>query len=395
MIQVRWRYLSLFVLGLGQQTLAQELFEGLGNGSTRLLMTDESVLDDQTVRRDLTCSVAPQKPALGFDLKFHSGYTVTIPYRELSSNSRVTVVFRVTPVDQPEQRVHFFQRVGTGVIPQEAKGEGGFSGSFNLGEGSYRVDWLLRDQAGRMCSQFWQVKAELPVKNREVAAALPPGAIERMESNPFVAEPPAPKQNNAALSPVKVLLNFAPGAPGATSFSDQDRAALLAILRNVARNPRIGDIALTVFNVEHRQVLYRQKEPGSIDFPKLGAALESFSAARIDMKALAEASTVFLRNLIEEETVDSYAALIFVGPPGDTGERPSSELLAAFKEVNCPLFYMNYNPAPQKQPWPDVIARTVQSFRGRRYSIEQPRDLLTAWPDIMARLTAATKQTLQ
>jgi hypothetical protein len=394
MMQVYWRYLSLFFLGLGQQVLAQDIFEGLGNGSARLLVTDESVLDDQTVRRDLTCSVTPQKPALGFDLKFHSGYTVTIPYRELSSHSRVTVVFRVTPVDQPEQRVHFFQRVGTGAIPAEAKGEGGFSGSFNLGEGSYRVDWLLRDQIGRMCSQFWQVKAELPVKNREMAAALPPGSIERTESNPFVAEPPAPKQNSATLSPVKVLLNFAPAEPGATSFSDQDRAALLAILRNVARNPRIGDIALTVFNVEHRQVLYRQQEAGNIDFPKLGAALESFNAARIDMKALGEASTVFLRKLIEEETADQYAAMIFVGPPGDTGERPSSELLAAFKEVSCPLFYMNYNPAPQKQPWPDVIARTVQSFRGRRYSIEEPRDLLTAWPDIIARLTAA-KQTLQ
>src|SRR5690349_15831735 len=66
-------------------------------GLVRLFNTDAAILESQEVRKDLPCVVNPIKPALGFDLKFHSGYEVSIPLKELSgSENLLTMVFRVT-----------------------------------------------------------------------------------------------------------------------------------------------------------------------------------------------------------------------------------------------------------------------------------------------------------
>src|SRR5947209_17791800 len=49
-----------------------------------ILPSDLSVLEATEERKDLPCSLTAQKPELGFDLRFHAGYEVTVPLRELS-----------------------------------------------------------------------------------------------------------------------------------------------------------------------------------------------------------------------------------------------------------------------------------------------------------------------
>ena len=44
---------------------------------------DSAVLEVQEVRKDLPCNVTQVKPALGFDFKFHAGYEVDVPIKEL------------------------------------------------------------------------------------------------------------------------------------------------------------------------------------------------------------------------------------------------------------------------------------------------------------------------
>jgi hypothetical protein len=74
----------------------------------RLLPTDSSVLDLREPRSDLSCVAKAVKPQLGFDLRFHSGYQVNIPLRELPAEGDVlTMIFRVTPKSQEMQPVYF------------------------------------------------------------------------------------------------------------------------------------------------------------------------------------------------------------------------------------------------------------------------------------------------
>ena len=55
-----------------------------GGGPVHLVGSDLAVLEAQDVRKEINCNVTPEKPALGFDLRFHAGFTVTVPLKELA-----------------------------------------------------------------------------------------------------------------------------------------------------------------------------------------------------------------------------------------------------------------------------------------------------------------------
>src|ERR1700684_1140817 len=57
---------------------------GVSHGGANIFNTDLAVLEQDEQRKDLPCTVTPSKPALGFDLKFHAGYQVTVPLKELA-----------------------------------------------------------------------------------------------------------------------------------------------------------------------------------------------------------------------------------------------------------------------------------------------------------------------
>src|SRR3569833_2786658 len=76
-------FLSCAILTGGRFLAAQELMPASGpGGSVRLFTSDAAILEAQDTRKDLPCTVTAVKPQLGFDLKFHSGYDVSVPLKE-------------------------------------------------------------------------------------------------------------------------------------------------------------------------------------------------------------------------------------------------------------------------------------------------------------------------
>jgi len=75
----------------------QALLPGSAPGaSVRLFTSDAAILEAGEARKDIPCTVTPVKPQLGFDLKFHAGYDVMVPLRELAgSDNQPTMAFRV------------------------------------------------------------------------------------------------------------------------------------------------------------------------------------------------------------------------------------------------------------------------------------------------------------
>jgi hypothetical protein len=47
----------------------------------RLQYADMTVLESGESRADLSCQLTPEKPLLGFDLRFHAYYRVTVPIK--------------------------------------------------------------------------------------------------------------------------------------------------------------------------------------------------------------------------------------------------------------------------------------------------------------------------
>lgn len=389
----RMQIAALAVLLTSGVVPAQELMSpAVPGGAVRLFTTDAAILESQEARKDLPCVVTPDKPSLGFDLKFHSGYEVGIPLKELAgSENQLTMVFRVTPNDHPDQPVYFSQHVAVPAIDEDEKGPAYLQGNFNVGEGKYHVDWLMRDRSERICSFHWDIEASLPSKDKAMALDITPNAILAADAEPFKQEPPIQRDDRDKPINVKVMVNFAPQDDKSATLQPLDTNALISILRNIAREPRIGRFSIVAFNMQEQKVLYRQDDASQIDFPALGKALNSLSLGTVDLKRLSDkhGDTEFLSKLLTSEVKDPKDqpdAVIFAGPKIMLDDQLSSETLKQLGDVKFPVFYMNYNLNPQANPWRDAIGNCVRYLKGVEFTISRPRDVFFAWSDIMGRI---------
>lgn len=363
-----------------------------GAGPVRIFNTDMAILETQDVRKDIPCTVTPGKATLGFDLRFHGGYDVAVPLKELAgSENQLTIVFRVTPQDHKDQPSYFMQHYRVPSLEEDAKGEANLTGSVDLGEGSYHVDWLMRDRAERVCSFYWDVEATLPSKDKQIELALSAGQVEPVQPEQFIDEPPVSRAPSPHPLSIKVLVNFAPQDRDAASLQPHDTLALVSILRRISREPEFGNFSVVAFNIQEQRVIYRQHSGDKIDFPALGDAISSVKLGRVDLKRLAQkhGETDFLTDLITKEMSgeDHPDALVFAGPKIMLDESVPQETLKPFTaDIDYPVFYMNYALNPQLTPWRDSISRAVRVFKGTEFTISRPRDLWFAVSDMVSRI---------
>ncbi len=372
---------------------AQSQLAGSGGAALHMMNTDLAVLEAQDVRKDLPCSVTPAKPVLGFDLRFHAGYEVNVPLKELAgTENKLTILFRVTSDAHKDDPMYFVQHVHVPSIEDEAKGDATLGGSFDLGEGNYHVDWLMRDRAERVCSFYWDSEAVLPPKDKQIALEMAAGSIHRSQEEQFIEDPPVERAPSAgAPLNIKVLVNFAPQNFDSPALRPMDTVALVSILRRISREPQFGKFSLVAFNIQEQRVLYRQSSSERIDFPALGHALESVKLGTVDMKRLAQkhGDTDFLTELIKKEMSgdDHPDALVFAGPKIMLDASvPQETLTPIASDIDYPVFYMNYNLNPTAVPWKDSISRAVKVFRGTEYTISRPRDLWFSVTEMVSRI---------
>ena len=373
---------------------AQMLIRGSGPHHTaNIFNTDLAVLELGEQRKDLPCNVSPSKPTLGFDLKFHVGYQVTTPLRELAGEENsLTIVFRVAPDSHRDEPVYFTQRVRVPRIEEDAKGDAYLQGAFDVGEGSYHVDWLMRDRSERVCSSNWDAQASLGSKDRSMSLAIAPEAIQHADGEDFEEEPPVERAPNVAPLNVKVLVNFAPQNSESAALQPIDTTALVSILRTISRDPRIGKFSLVAFNMQEQKVIYRQVGANRIDFPALGTALTNLNLGTVDLKRLGDkhGDTEFLTTLVRKEITpapeDHPDAVVFAGPKILLDSNPPEDALKDAGDIDFPVFYMNYNLNPQAVPWKDAISHTVHFFRGYEYTISRPRDLWFAVSEMVSKI---------
>jgi hypothetical protein len=369
---------------------AQEIMAPTG-GLVRLMPSDAAILESTENRKDLPCTVVPDKPALGFDLKYHVGYEVSVAIRDLvGADNQLTMVFRVTPENQRDG-IYFSQHFQVPTIDRDEGGPAYLDGAFTVGEGKYHVDWLMRDRAERMCSFHWDSEANLPPKDKQMTLDIAAGAVQALDMEMFKQEPPVQREQKQAPLTVKVMMNFAPQDANGSALQPLDTRALLSIVRSIAREPRISKFSVVVYNMQQQKVVYRQDEVSQIDFPALGQAVKALRLGTVDLKHLVQkhSDTEFLTQLMTSEIKDpkdGLDALIFAGPKVMLDDGVSAETLKQLADVKYPVFYMNYNANPQANPWRDAIGNAVRVLKGAEYTISRPRDLFFAWTEIMGRI---------
>lgn len=359
--------------------------------SVRMDASDLAVLEARETRKDLNCTVYPVKPELGFDLRFHAGFDISLPLTEVAGHEdQLTILFRVIPDLHKDRPVYFVQHIPVPKIADDAKGDANLHGAMDLGEGSYHIDWLMRDRSERVCSFSWDSEAVLPPKDKPIEVALPPGTAQAAAREQFVEEPPVERSQGAPLN-VKVLVNFAPQYYDAATMRPSDTQALVTLLRRISREPQFGKFSLVAFNIQKQQVVYRQSSADKIDFPALGEAVSKIKLGTVDAKLLANkhGEMEFLTDLITKEVgaADHPDALIFAGPKIMLDDSLPDDVLRPFAtDVDFPVFYMNYNLDPIDMPWRDSVSHAVHLFRGTEYTISRPRDLWFAATEMISRI---------
>lgn len=388
--QTRWLASPAAILGSALVCAAGLHAQSPMESSLRLNASDLAVLEARDIRKDLACTVTPEKPELGFDLRFHTGFDVAVPLNELTGGeNQLTILFRVSTDGQRPR--YFVQHIHVPLIENDAKGDANLHGSVDVGEGSYHIDWLMRDRAERVCAFNWDSEASLPVKDKQMELGIAPGGVEQSGKEQFTEEPPVERIQNPAPLNIKVLVNFSPQLYDSAAMRPSDTMALVTMLRRVAREPQFGKFSLVAFNMQEQRVVYRQANADKIDFPALGDAVHGIKLGIVDVKQLANkhGEMEFLADLIKKEIAgpDHPDALIFAGPKLMLDDSvPDDQLRPFVTDVDFPVFYLNYNLYPVDMPWKDSVSHAVKLFRGTEYTISRPRDLWFAVTEIVSRI---------
>jgi hypothetical protein len=374
----------------------QKLLQGSGN-TLHFPPADSAVLDAGNPRNDFTCSVTPIKPKLGLDFLFHTGFTVSVPQGGLDLSgigNDLSVLFRVVPRDRPESPVYMVQKLRIPNHDGALNSLIEFDGSFVLGEGKYHVDWLMHDQGGHICANFWDIDAKLGPKDAALQAWIPAGLIQPPQNDLFREDPPIAR--DPPLTNVMVIANFAPRDPGSAALDPDDVEAVVSILRQVARDPRIGIYSVAACSTSASRILYQQDSGNRIDFHAIGQSLDSLKLGLVDAKDLAmkNSRAIFMADVIRKLVSNSGTdALVLIGPRMGPERTAPREIAEALKELDRPVFYLNYNPDPVLNRWRDLIGAAVKQAHGNEYEIANARELFEAWTDIVNRIEKSRRTT--
>jgi hypothetical protein len=256
---------------------------------------------------------------------------------------------------------------------------------------------MMRDRSERLCSAAWDSDASLPPKDKAIPLFLKPNEIAQSRSELFVndAVVRSPSNSPASLN-LKLLVNFAPQSQAAASLQASDLDALITILKTIERDPHISRVSLVAFNINENRVIYRQDAAERIDFPALGKALHSVPLGTVNLSRLSDkhSDTDFLGDLIQKEVGAGARpdAVIFAGPKAMLNADVPQSDLRRIGDIECPVFYLNYNLNPQAVPWKDSISHAIRIFKGTEYTISRPKDVWVSTSEMLNRIMRSKRE---
>jgi hypothetical protein len=362
----------------------------------------------------LKCQFTPFQPLLNFGLRFQTGFTVEVPLRQFHGPAHGwDVLLRVTP----EGREAVFLTVSEALpdVP-DTKSFGEFTGTFVTGEGSYRVDALLKDDAQRVCTASWRIDARPGVSQRGLRPSLPAGTVAELGVKPAV------NTSGPGVGRFTIFLHAAPNVPGRAKLQPGDISTLLNSTGALLEQLPARTVRLVIFSLDEGAVLYRQDGFSADDLASAEKILTELQLAVVDYHTLqnsvppAETAAKILREEMAAPdavvVLSPYAPLRAAGnaaaPPTDALESPKlfhvelRSLPGAFRggrisagppsgasgiptrrRSNPPPTLASMPPALFVRP--DAIAVAVKAAKGETIPVTSPHEFAAALGRILAR----------
>jgi hypothetical protein len=285
-----------------------------GAASAQTILTPDafSKLAMPTPQGSLKCEARALKPVLDFSLRFRGGYTVSVPLDQYhGSGHRWTVMLEIQP--DGGKLVRLLDRFNVPDL-SDVKVDGEAGGGFLVGEGHYRVNFLLMDDQARACHADWDIDAKLGGASHGMHVAIEPGTVQEISSQ---GTAPA-KARTAPLGKLTVLMHAAPVSPRSPLVQASDAVTLLGALSSLLELAPARSVRLVVFNLDQRKEIYRQEQFTRDQLEAVREALFGLRLGTVDYKQLKNPNghLELLARLVDEELrADNRSdAVVFLGP---------------------------------------------------------------------------------
>lgn len=334
----------------------------------------------------LPCQLQRYQPQLDYGLRLWSGFGTSVRAAELGTQpgQRLAMAFRVTPQDPPGPAAYFYQSLNVPSAPQGAdirKVQLHLGGGFLLGQGRYRVDWLLLHSSGRACRSSWILKA------RASSSQLAAGQVEAVDNALWRGFAPAAPGGRAV-----IFLHASPVWPRryVSRLSPWDRQILLSTLSSVLRDGGFRSASVVVFDLQNRRVLFKEAEIDPRGLRRLARQLAQVDYSTISIETLAQSPSPrpFLEELLAAQLKSPVPAstVVFIGPRWRGGPKLDG-LSPALKESLPKSWFLAFS-TPQTIAEPDSLSSLVRAVRGKVFSIYSPPDLASALRELSSGQTA-------
>lgn len=387
--------------GLGQQRIARSALlwvlaasAGLTPGhSAEPQLSKQEIRNELGISQKLSCSLRKGFPVVLFDFRIHSPYTVTVSTKQLAESKQLFL--RLWTVPLKDERGQAFSPPKDATRLESVSSLEGFptgrndflevQGTAALGPGEYLHYLALDDGDGLGCVFDWKVKAKAS-NQLQRAITLKSGEVAEARGMVFERQRVVPKDMHALR--VAVFLN-ADNRSWRRALNDSgNMVALAASLRKVAEDPRVKELALTVFSLEDQNVLYDQDYRPTVNFRGVSRSFRELKPGEVEFSDLAARSEAhFLGKVLREreDRIGGADLLLFLG-----ARSPVTDKLTAADRESVPLrrdrttAYLVTNPFRWRSSVArDVIGHFVKDLNGKEREIRIPAELAKSVDNIL------------
>jgi hypothetical protein len=327
----------------------------------------------------LRCDVIPIKPALNFSFRYQAGFIVHVPMNQYSGKGhRWAMLVRVTP--EGGETVPLMTVIDLPEIPP-TKLVAEVGGGFLLGEGRYDVDWMMFDDASRVCRKNWATEAKPSHAERGIRVAMPPRTVRGFF---WFAEPDAHSDPDDAPSlRLTVMLHAAPISLRRTTLRAGDSLMLVGLLSALLERLPTRSVRLVVFNLDQQKELFRQESFSPKALDQVEQAINNVQLGVVDYRVLQNkrGHVDLLADLLNGEmrTEDPSDVVLFLGPSARYDDKVPQAALEKTDGAGPQFFYFQYRPYYRRSAtFPDVISLALRRLRGKTLVIHSPNEFAKA-----------------
>ena len=353
------------------------------------VMTDPARLPDSLKNFErrpnepsVRCEVTPVKPTLNYGFRFGAGYVVRLPLNQYQgSGHRLAIMTRITPQSSSHKPAYLINVVRLPNIPA-TKLELEIVGGYLLGQGKYKVEWMLFDETMRVCRKEWRADASLKLSERRVKVAMEPDTV----SDYSLRGSHAAKRGADDVRAVRlsVLLHAAPLSSRRTSMRASDKMMLLGTLSSLLERIPTRSLRLVVFNLDKQKEIFRRDvfTPGSMD--EVTQSLNELELGSVDYQVLKNrrGHVDLLADLINQEieAEEPSDQVVFLGPPARFFDKLPQEAVEKPRGAGPRFFYLQLQPFFRNMGanFPDSINFAVAKVKGKTLVIHTPGEFSNA-----------------